>query len=109
MRKLRLEDRDDKPVVMISMDSFYKVLSPAELERAYASNYNFDHPDAFDWDLLLASLQSIRRGEPTRIPSYDFKTHSRSDQDSVLLEAPQVVLIEGILILFDQYAFYLAF
>ena len=93
---------DSSQVVLISMDSFYRVLSEDALERAYAGEYNFDHPDAFDWDLLYAALDDIRSGRPTLIPTYCFVTHSRLET-TTLVSAPSVVLIEGLLILFDKY------
>ena len=39
-------------VTLLSMDSFYKVLSHEQHEMAASNNYNFDHPDAFDFDLV---------------------------------------------------------
>merc|ERR550539_479470 len=55
-----LEELQCKRVDIISMDSFYKPLTPDQ--RANVANYNFDHPDAFDWTLLLQTLKAISQG-----------------------------------------------
>ncbi|XP_065843109.1 uridine-cytidine kinase-like 1 [Oscarella lobularis] len=65
-------------VVLLSMDSFYKVLSPEELEKAERSEYDFDHPDAFDFDLLIDTLKKLKEGKNVQIPIYDFTTHKRT-------------------------------
>ena len=62
---------------MISMDSFYRPLTPEERLRADAGTYNFDGPDAVDWPLFLQTLDDIKSGKPVQIPEYCFKTHSR--------------------------------
>ena len=50
-------------VTLLSLDSFYKVLSPEESRQAYANNFNFDHPDAFDWPLAMSTLERLREGK----------------------------------------------
>ncbi|KCV70315.1 hypothetical protein H696_02644, partial [Fonticula alba] len=56
---------------------------------------------AFDWDLLISVLQDIRAEKPVHIPHYDMKTSTRVPDQSVRIERPAVVLLEGILVLFD--------
>ena len=58
VRLLNAEDR----VASVTQDCFYKDLSPEEREQAYQSNYNFDHPNAFDWEQQLSVLQQLRDG-----------------------------------------------
>ena len=55
---------------------------------------------AFDWDLLLECLGGIRDGREVQIPVYDYKTHSRREETEAV-GRPDVVLLEGILVLFD--------
>lgn len=81
------------------MDSFYKVLSPEQSARASKSDYNFDHPDAFDFDLLEETLRRLRAGKSVEVPVYDFSTHSR-DKNSKLMYGADVIIFEGILSLF---------
>jgi uridine kinase len=87
--------------VLISMDSFYKPLTKEQQELAHKSMYNFDHPDAFDFDLLLDTLQRLKKGEDVEIPSYSFVTHSRLDE-TVPITRPEIVLFEGIFALYDE-------
>jgi len=81
-------------VAIIGMDSFYKPLT--KLQRANVGDYNFDHPDAFDWELLIKTMQDISRGFVVRIPTYDFITHSRTE-DYKIFYPGDVVMFEGIL------------
>ncbi|HHL42914.1 MAG TPA: uridine kinase, partial [Hellea balneolensis] len=59
---------------------------------------NFDHPDAFEWDFLRAQLGELKSGNPVHIPTYDFKTHRRTDV-TILVEPKPIIILEGILIL----------
>lgn len=59
------------------MDSFYKVLNEKQHEIADRNEYNFDHPDAFDFDLLIVTLQRLKEGRKVEVPIYNFVTHSR--------------------------------
>lgn len=64
-------------VTLLSLDSFYKVLNEKQHEIADRNEYNFDHPDAFDFDLLVETLQRLREGRKVEVPIYNFVTHSR--------------------------------
>lgn len=88
-------------VVLISMDSFYKNLSPEASAKAFANEYNFDHPDAFEFPLLYSTLLKLKKGEPVDIPVYSFTTHSRTEETTGIHGA-QVVIFEGILALYDH-------
>uniref|UniRef100_A0A672INL3 Uridine-cytidine kinase-like 1 n=1 Tax=Salarias fasciatus TaxID=181472 RepID=A0A672INL3_SALFA len=72
-----IEALDVPWVVLLSMDSFYKVLSPEEQALAANNDYNFDHPGAFDFELLVATLRKLKQGKSVKIPVYDFTTHRR--------------------------------
>lgn len=88
-----IEDLKDK-VSIIHMDSYYKNDLPAEI------NNNFDHPDAFDWDLLIEHLKLLKSGKNINSPVYNFKTNSR-DEGHELVEAKDIVFIEGIYALYN--------
>lgn len=57
-----------------------QVLSAEEQMRAASSDYNFDHPDAFDFDLLTDILRKLKQGKSVKIPVYDFTTHGRQKE-----------------------------
>eukprot|EP01128_Nolandella_sp_AFSM9_P004340 TRINITY_DN1927_c0_g1_i1.p2 TRINITY_DN1927_c0_g1~~TRINITY_DN1927_c0_g1_i1.p2 ORF type:complete len:277 (+),score=55.35 TRINITY_DN1927_c0_g1_i1:25-831(+) len=93
-------------VAIISLDSFYKSLTKEQIELAHASNFNFDSPDAFDWELLREVLVLLSRGKTARIPSYDFTTHSRlSEEHSTTIHGSlsDIIFIEGIMIFHDKH------
>ena len=61
---------------------------------------NYDHPDAFDTDLMVEQVQALRRGETIACPVYDFTVHNRSE-DTLLIAPTSVIILEGILLLTD--------
>ncbi|XP_073480825.1 uridine-cytidine kinase-like 1 isoform X2 [Aquarana catesbeiana] len=91
-----IEALDVPWVVLLSMDSFYKILSKEEQELAARNEYNFDHPDAFDFDLLVNVLRKLKKGKSVKVPVYDFTTHSRR-KDWKTVYGANVVIFEGIL------------
>jgi uridine kinase len=54
-------------VVIISMDSFYNILSPENSKLAHQSRFDFDHPSAFDYDLLFETLKKLKEGQVVHI------------------------------------------
>ncbi|XP_069783635.1 uridine-cytidine kinase 2-like [Narcine bancroftii] len=94
-------DQDQRQVVILSQDSFYKVLTTEQRIKASKGQYNFDHPDAFDNDLILCTLKDIIDGRTVLIPVYDFVTHSRKPEMMPVYPA-DVVLFEGILVFYSQ-------
>ena len=86
-------------VIILSQDSFYKPLTPAQILLAESGQYDFDHPDAFDTELMLEKIQQIRNGETVEIPIYDFVLHRRSDETYQVFPT-DIILIEGILVLY---------
>jgi uridine kinase len=92
----RLQRRLGRRAGLLSLDDFYRDLSglpPARRDRV-----NFDHPAAIDWPLFLRCLDEIRRGEPARLPRYDFATHTRHARPRRWRPRP-VVLIDGLWLL----------
>jgi len=90
----------EKQVVSLSQDSFYRELTPSEIVRASKGMFNFDHPDAFDSDLMESVLQDISQGRPTKIPVYDFKTNARVPGEFTVIYPSDVVMVEGILVFY---------
>ncbi|XP_072355112.1 uridine-cytidine kinase-like 1 isoform X3 [Scyliorhinus torazame] len=91
-----IEALDVPWVVLLSMDSFYKVLNKEEQELAAKNEYNFDHPDAFDFDIIIHTLRKLKKGKSVKVPVYDFTTHSRR-KDWKTVYGANVVIFEGIL------------
>ena len=85
-------------VAFIDMDAYY--LNFAHLPLAERRAINWDHPDAFDWELLVGQLARLAAGESIEKPVYDFVTHTRSDSCQVVPPA-NVVVIDGILLFTD--------
>ncbi|XP_037017467.2 uridine-cytidine kinase-like 1 isoform X1 [Artibeus jamaicensis] len=99
--RMIIEALDVPWVVLLSMDSFYKVLTRQQQEQAALNNYNFDHPDAFDFDLIVSTLQKLKQGKSVQVPVYDFTTHSRK-KDWKTLYGANVIIFEGIMAFADK-------
>ena len=84
----------------MSQDSFYRELTPVEAAKAMKGTFNFDHPDAFDNQLMESVLTDIINGRQTKVPVYDFKTNSRSPGEFTTIYPSDVVLVEGILVFY---------
>ena len=82
----------------IDMDAYYRNFAHLPLEER--RRINWDHPDAFDLDLLVAQLGRLVSGEPIEKPVYDFVSHTRRPTPVVVTPA-DVVVIDGILLLAD--------
>ncbi|CAK6981587.1 uridine-cytidine kinase-like 1, partial [Scomber scombrus] len=91
-----IEALDVPWVVLLSMDSFYKVLNKEDQELAAKNEYNFDHPDAFDFELLVTVLRKLKKGKSIKVPVYDFTSHCRRKEWKTVYGA-NVVIFEGIL------------
>jgi len=85
-------------VAIIKQDSYYKDLSHLPLKERQAQNY--DHPDAFDMQLLYKHLKILLEGGEIEMPVYDFKRHLRK-KETVRVAGCQIIILEGILILYD--------
>ena len=97
-RKL-VEQFRRKPVRLIPQDAYYKDLSDMTLEER--SHVNFDHPLAFDNDLLVRHIDELLGGRAIHLPVYNYITHSRS-QDTVKVEPAPILIVEGIMVLEDS-------
>lgn len=91
-----IEELNVQWVSLLSMDSFYKVLSEEQHELANRNEYDFDHPDAFDFDLIIKTLNELKKGKQVHIPIYNFTTHSRESRTKTVYGA-NVVIFEGIM------------
>jgi len=82
-------------IASLAQDSYYRDVDWQSDEDLL--NYNFDHPQALDSELLVAHLRSLKAGEAIEVPVYDFVTHRRT-AETVRVKAKPVILLEGILL-----------
>jgi uridine kinase len=93
----------NKRVITVSQDSFYRDLNEEENELASASDFNFDSPDAFDYEAFEQTIRDLKAGVTgVQIPIYDFKTNSRLVGQTEQLPSADVVLVEGILVFYTK-------
>ncbi len=85
-------------VAILAQDSYYR--DQKDLPRDQRREINYDHPDAFDWALMLEQLRRLRDGEPIYSPIYDFTNDTRASNTIAILPAP-IIVVEGILALYD--------
>jgi len=83
-------------IAVIEQDSYYKDQSHLTLEERKKINY--DHPDAFDTELLVKHLKMLLNGEAIEKPMYDFEVHNRK-KETIRVEPKDIIILEGILIL----------
>ena len=88
--------QENKNIVLISMDSFYKTV-----ETQNVVGYNFDNPNALDLDLLYNVVQNLKNGHKTKVPVYNFVTHKREEQWTTIYPKSAIV-VEGILLLYSD-------
>lgn len=96
-----IEEINEPWTVLLSLDNFYKPLSPEESARAFRNEYDFDEPNALDLDLMRQCVKSLKEGKKTEIPVYSFTLHSRTDQ-KICIYGSNVIIIEGLYTLFDE-------
>jgi uridine kinase len=88
----------DASVAFIDMDAYY--LDHARLTLEERKRVNWDHPNAFDWDHLVAQLAQLAGGDAIDKPIYDFVSHART-AETVRIPPADVVVIDGILLFVD--------
>jgi uridine kinase len=91
-------DLGSDDVLLVEQDSYYRDLRNIPLgEREMR---NFDHPDAFDRDLLRSQLEALVGGREIDLPIYDMRTHTRGTE-TVRLKPRRIMILDGLLILED--------
>ncbi|MBR2676739.1 MAG: uridine kinase [Solobacterium sp.] len=90
---------DTKSVLILRMDDYYKDQTHLSMEERVQTNY--DHPFAFDNDLLITQLKELLAGRAVEKPTYDFVTHNRSNVVEHL-EPADVILLEGLFVLENE-------
>ena len=91
----RLIQAFGEEVSVVHHDNYYKAHHDMPFEER--AKLNYDHPNAFDTDLMLRHLRQLKQGKSIRCPVYDYSIHDRTDQ-TVLIRPTRVIIVEGILI-----------
>lgn len=94
-----LKEHFGPEVTVIGHDNYYK----RQVGKTYEerTRVNYDHPDAFDTDLLIEHLKELKAGHSIQCPVYSFVDHNRTDQ-TVEIVPTKVIIVEGILIFADE-------
>ena len=87
-------------VTFISQDNYYN--DHSHLNMSERESINYDHPLAFDNDLLIKHLSYLKEGQYAYAPVYDFTIHARSAVDTVELKPNNIVILEGLHVLSDE-------
>jgi uridine kinase len=84
--------------VYLPQDAYYRNLADMPLDARH--QVNFDHPDAFDQELMIEHLEALGAGNNIEQPVYDFASHTRKPE-TIRIEPLPVIIVEGILIFHD--------
>ncbi|GEP84045.1 uridine kinase [Staphylococcus piscifermentans] len=88
-----LHNLEGHSVALIAQDYYYKDQSHLTFEERLKTNY--DHPFAFDNDLLIQNLMDLRNGHSVEVPTYDYVNHTRSSE-TIAFQPKDVIIVEGI-------------
>jgi uridine kinase len=86
-------------VTLVRLDNYYEDLSHLDYEERTERNY--DHPSAFDWDLLVQQVNDLLSGQTIEMPQYDFSDHNR-EAETVTVDPTGVLIVEGIFALYEE-------
>ncbi|MDO5363427.1 MAG: uridine kinase [Eubacteriales bacterium] len=95
----RIKDAFGDRVSILYHDNYYKAHDEMPFEERKKLNY--DHPDAFDTELLIEHIKALKSGQSIICPTYDYSQHNRA-KSTITVEPRKVILIEGILTLCDS-------
>lgn len=94
-----LEALPEGKVALIPQDSYYNDTTGMTMEERL--RINFDHPDAFDWNLFIEQIQQLREGKSIEQPTYSYIDSNRQ-KETVHVEPCEIIVIEGILALWNS-------
>ncbi len=95
----RLKECYQDDIAIVYQDNYYNKRDDLSLEDR--SKINYDHPSAFDTELLIEDIQKLKRGEAIKCPVYDYTIHNRLS--NTLLVAPKkIIVLEGILVFHNE-------
>ncbi len=85
--------------ICIEQDNYYK--SAEYVNNDNITAFNFDHPDAFDTELMISHLKALKEGKAVDIPQYDFVTHKRRET-TTHIEPQPIIILDGLMVLYDK-------
>ena len=91
----KIKQRFASEVTVLYHDNYYK--AHHEMTYEERTHLNYDHPNAFDTELMIEHLAKLRAGESIECPVYDYTIHDRSDM-TIMIHPTKIILVEGILI-----------
>ena len=89
----------DDWVTIVPLDSYYADNTDVAYEDR--GNINYDHPDAFEWELLIKHVDELRHGNSVQMPVYNFSRHRRQEEGIQVRPSP-IIVVEGILALYND-------
>ena len=92
------DELDGRPLAVLEEDAYYR--DQSHLEMSAREQTNYDHPDAFEHELLIEHIEALKNGEDVDVPVYDFSQHTRGNSVRHVQSA-DFILVEGILLLSD--------
>lgn len=95
----RLKEAFGDQVTVIYHDNYYRAQDDSSMEERVKQNY--DHPKAFETELLLEQLTALKEGKSVECPIYDYTVHNRA-KETITIEPRKVIILEGILVLADK-------
>ncbi|MGH7590085.1 MAG: uridine kinase [Gemmatimonadales bacterium] len=93
-----LDPLGEVDAAFIDQDAYYRDLKHLTYDER--SHFNFDHPDAFDTDLMVAQIEQLAAGQPIDKPTYDYSQHTRAERTE-RVEPRNVLLVDGIMLFVD--------
>lgn len=93
-----MQELEGRPLAVLEEDAYYR--DQSHLDMSVREQTNYDHPKAFEHELLVKHILALKNGSDVEVPIYDFANHTR-DSGVRLVEAADFVLVEGILLLSD--------
>ncbi|MBL7135113.1 MAG: uridine kinase [Candidatus Marinimicrobia bacterium] len=98
MAKNIVKDFSPDQVVIIEQDSYYHDLKKIPMDAR--NHHNFDHPDAYDFEMLKKQMKELLEGKSVSVPIYDYKTHTRK-KEAHHISGHKIIVLEGIMVLVD--------
>ena len=95
----KITERFGADVTVIYHDNYYK--QHHDLSYEERTKLNYDHPNAFDTDMLVEDLKALRAGREVSTPVYDYTIHDRSD-NTLTIHPSRIIVVEGILIFHEE-------
>ena len=95
----RLKERFGDDISVLYYDNYYRRRDDIPLEERRRINY--DHPDAFETQMLIGHIRDLKAGKEVLCPVYDFTVHNRSDR-TICVRPARVVIVEGIMVLQNE-------